>query len=80
MGVQSGSDTRPSLSLGLGLKVPRDPRWSLRFEARGYATLTGGDRDLLCVGGDIGLECRVRYQGDVLMQGEALAGLMFRFK
>ncbi len=79
-GVESGTDTRASMSLALGLEFPVDSQWAARLEVRGHGTLTGGQRDLLCLaGGDAGLECRVRYEGDTLVQMEALAGVTYRF-
>jgi len=78
-GAESGTDTRPSMSIGVGLKMPFAEQWSARLEIRGYGTATGGERDLLCISGPEGAECKVRYEGDFLFQAEALAGLTFRF-
>lgn len=78
-GGGSGSDTRPSFSLGLGVLIPMSERVALRLEGRGYLTFTDGDSDVLCVSGPGGGVCGFRYDGDVLTQIDAMAGLTFRF-
>lgn len=78
-GGGSGSDTRPSFSIGLGLLMPLSERVAVRLESRAYLTLTDGDREFFCASGPQGGVCRVRYEGDVLTQLDAMAGLTFRF-
>lgn len=78
-GPGSGTDTRPSIGLGLGLEVPLAERWAVRLEARGYLTMTGGDRDVLCISDADGLSCKLAWEGSTLFQAEALAGLSYRF-
>jgi opacity protein-like surface antigen len=78
-GGASGSDTRPSFSIGLGLLIPLSERVAVRLESRAYLTLTDGDREFFCASGPQGGVCRVRYDGDVLTQIDAMAGLTFRF-
>lgn len=72
-------DTRFSLSLGLGLRVPLDRRFSLRLEARGFVTLVSSNTALFCGSNQTGLVCQVHGHGSALVQGEALAGVAFAF-
>lgn len=78
-GDGSGSDTRPSFSVGLGLLIPVAERVAVRLESRAYLTLTGGDTGIFCGSGEQGGVCRFRYSGDVFTQVDAMAGLTFRF-
>lgn len=73
------SHMRLSFSLAVGAFVPLAERLSLRLEARAYATLTDGDTGFLCVSGQAGGACAARYEGSAFWQGEALAGLTWRF-
>lgn len=72
-------DTRYSLSLGLGLRVPLERRLSLRLEARGFVTLVSSNTALFCGSNQTGLVCQVHGHGSALVQGEALAGVAFAF-
>jgi hypothetical protein len=73
-----GSEWEFSGTLGFGARVPVSNRLSLMFGVRGYATLIESDSELFCVSSG-GATCVVRTSGDVVYQGEALAGLAFRF-
>lgn len=68
------SQTKFSLSLGGGLKIPVTQRLGLRFEARGYGTVVGSSGAILCSGG-----CVVQFNGSLFMQFEASAGLTVAF-
>ena len=68
------SETKFSLSLGGGLKVPLTQHLGLRFEARGYGTVVGSNGAILCSGG-----CVVKFNGSLFMQFEASAGLSVAF-
>jgi opacity protein-like surface antigen len=68
------SETKFSLSLGGGLKVPLTQHLGLRFEARGYGTVVGSSGAILCSGG-----CVVKFNGSLFMQFEASAGLSVAF-
>lgn len=74
-----GSTVRPGMSLAGGLEWPLGERLAVRMEARGYLTLTGGDRGILCVSEPGDAFCRLAYRGDVLGQVELLGGLSLRF-
>lgn len=73
-----GSDLRPGLSLAGGLEFPIAASAAIRLEARGYMTLTGGEREIFCQSGN-GAICALAYEGDVLWQLDLLAGLTVRF-
>ena len=68
------SDTKFSLSIGGGLKVPVSQKVGLRLEMRGYGTVISGSGSILCSGG-----CVAQFTGAVFWQVEALAGLQVAF-
>jgi len=68
------AETRPSLSLGLGLQRPLTSAVALRAELRGHVTLFHSRGGFLCSGG-----CVVSIKRDALTQAEALLGLSFGF-
>ena len=70
----AGSETRFSLGVGGGARVPLGGRWSLRLEARGWAVLTSGSAGAICSGG-----CLFVFSGSGLLQLEATAGLAVAF-
>ena len=72
-------DTRFSLSLGLGLRVPVARRLQLRLEARGFLTLVSSDTSLFCGSDQTGLVCQIHGHGSTFLQGQALAGVAFAF-
>lgn len=67
------TETRPSLSIGAGIKWMPSKSLGLRLEARGYGTLFNSNSAVFCSGG-----CRIRVSGDLLTQYEFFAGLIFR--
>jgi hypothetical protein len=69
------SETKFSLSLGGGAKVPLGKRLALRFEARAFMTALNSDGAMFCTNG----QCRVAASGSLFTQVEALAGLTFKF-
>ena len=69
------NETRFSLSLGGGLKWYPTDSLGLRFEVRGYGTVSDGPGNLYCAGADCGL----RLKGDLVPQFETNLGLIFRF-
>ncbi len=79
-GGPAGSSTRPSISLGVGVRVPFTRHVGLRLETRGYLTLTDGDEEIFCVSAPpVGAGCAARYSGNSLLQFEALAGISIAF-
>lgn len=74
-----GDDSRFSLSLGAGLKLPVTKNFSVRLEGRGYLTLVNSDSAFLCVSDTSGGTCAVRVKGESFIQYELLAGAAFAF-
>lgn len=72
-------DTRFSVSLAGGLRLPITDRFSARLEARGYLTFVNSDSAFFCASGDFGGVCAVRVRSDTLFQYELLAGASFAF-
>lgn len=70
------SETFLSGNIGVGFMLPLGKRVGLRLEVRGYGTLIKNESALFC-GNNVG--CVGAISGDALYQGEALAGLSFRF-
>ena len=75
----SGADSRFSISLGAGVKVPVSKRFSVRLEGRGFLTLVNSDSSFLCVADSSGGACAVRVKGESFIQYELLAGAAFAF-
>jgi len=73
------SDNFLSGSIGLGLQILPLSRLGIRVEARAYGTLTDSDTDLFCRTGPDQSICAVRIEGDLLVQIETFAGVVFRF-
>jgi opacity protein-like surface antigen len=74
-----GDDSRFSLSLGGGFRVPVSPRFSLRFEARGYLTFVDTKSSIFCASGSFGGVCSIRAKGSTFTQFDLLAGAAFAF-
>jgi hypothetical protein len=68
------SELRPSLNVGIGYEQPLGKKFSLRFEARGYATFVNSSGGFFCSGG-----CVVSVSADVVGQGEVMMGLSAHF-
>jgi opacity protein-like surface antigen len=69
------SETKFSLSIGGGLKIPLNDTFGLRLEIRWYGTATGGGSSVLCNDGG----CVVHFKGNLFWQAEALAGISIAF-
>jgi hypothetical protein len=74
-----GSEIEPSGSVGFGLRFPASNNLSLLLGVRAYGTLVDSDTDLFCSSINGEAICIVQGSGNVVYQGEALAGLAFRF-
>ncbi len=74
-----GDDSRFSLSLGAGLKLPVTKRFSVRLEGRGFLTLVNSDSAFLCASDTSGGTCAIRVKGESFIQYELLAGAAFAF-
>jgi hypothetical protein len=77
--AQGSDDTRFSISLALGLRVPLNPHFSLRFEGRGFLTPVNTDTAFFCSSNQTGALCELHAQGSVFFQFDFLAGLTYTF-
>ena len=73
------SETFFSFSFGGGAKFFADKRVGLRLEGRFFATLIDSDSEIFCRSGADTNFCAVKVDGDLLLQWQAMAGLVFRF-
>jgi hypothetical protein len=69
------SETKPSLSLGGGVKLYLTEHIGLRFDARWFGTLVSSNGGMFCSNG----ACLVKVQGDLFSQYAANAGLILAF-
>jgi opacity protein-like surface antigen len=76
---EGNTDTRFSVSLGVGLRWPVTKHFAVRLEGRGFATLVNPDAAVFCRSDQNGLLCRIRGSGQTFIQGELLAGAAFAF-
>lgn len=74
-----GDDSRFSMSLGAGLKLPVTKRFMVRLEGRGFLTLVNTDSAFLCTSDTSGGACAIRVKGNSFIQYELLAGAAFAF-
>ena len=74
-----GDDSRFSMSLGGGLKLPVTKHFGVRLEARGFVTFVNSDSAFLCVSDAQGGACTVKVKGNAFIQYELLAGAAFAF-
>jgi opacity protein-like surface antigen len=77
--AQGSDDTRFSISLALGLRVPLNPHFSLRFEGRGFLTPVNTDSAFFCSSGEGGALCQLHATGSVFFQFDFLAGVTYTF-
>jgi len=75
------SDTKFSVSMGTGLRLPFTEHLAATLGVRGYLTFVSSDSDIFCVSqpaaGQSG--CLLKTSGETFFQGEATAGLTLRF-
>jgi len=69
------TETKFSMALGGGLKVPLSENVGLRFEGRVYGTVINGDTEILCING----ACIAEFNGSLFLQFEANLGLSIAF-
>jgi opacity protein-like surface antigen len=72
-------DTRFSMSLALGLRVPLSRNFQLRFEGRGYVTFMASDAAIFCRSDQSGGICQITAKGSTFFQFDLLAGVAFLF-
>jgi opacity protein-like surface antigen len=68
-----------SASLGAGLRIPFNPHFSLRLEARGFATILNSNGSIFCRSDQTGGVCRIHERGSSFIQGDLLAGVAYTF-
>ena len=68
-----------SASLGAGLRIPFNPHFSLRLEARGFATILNSNGSIFCRSDQSGGVCRIHERGSSFIQGDLLAGVAYTF-
>jgi len=68
------SDTRFSMSLSLGLRVPVSRYVQFRMEGRGYVSFVDTNTDFFCGSGANGAICQIHAHGSTIFQFELLAG------
>lgn len=69
------SETRFSLSIGGGVRIPVTDRFGLRFDVRGFLTMFDGSSSIFCADGN----CSVKIASDAFGQVSANAGMEYRF-
>jgi opacity protein-like surface antigen len=72
-------NTRFSVSLGAGFRVPVSQHFSVRLEARGFLTFVDTDSSVFCSSSSAGGFCSIRSSGSTFIQYELLAGAAFAF-
>jgi hypothetical protein len=72
-------NTRFSISLSLGLRVPVSRHVALRFEGRGFLTPVPRNSEFFCRSDQTGALCAVQAHGSVFFQADFLAGAAFAF-
>jgi opacity protein-like surface antigen len=72
-------NTRFSMHLGAGFRVPVSEHFSVRLEARGFLTFVDTDSSFFCSSGSAGGLCAIRGSGSTFLQYELLAGAAFAF-
>ncbi len=72
-------NTRFSVSLGGGVRVPVSQHFSFRLEARGFVTFVDTNSSFFCASGSSGGFCSIRGSGSTFVQYELLAGAAFAF-
>jgi len=77
--AQGSADTRFSLSLGGGVRLPISNHFSVRLEGRGYFTFISTDTAFLCNSGENGAACSLRAHGSTFIQFGLLAGATYTF-
>ena len=72
-------DTRFSVSLALGVRLPLSSRIALRLEGRAWLTPVNTDTALFCRSDQSGALCRVAVRGSAFFQFDFLAGAAYAF-
>lgn len=73
------SETKFSMSLGGGVRLPFSDNVAATLGLRGYLTFVDSDSSFFCVSGSEESGCLVRSSGSTYFQAEAQLGLTLRF-
>jgi hypothetical protein len=73
------SETKFSMSLGGGFRLPITDNFGATLGLRGYLTFVDSDTDYFCSSNGENGTCLVRSSGSTFFQGEATLGLTLRF-
>ncbi|MDB6107489.1 MAG: hypothetical protein JWO52_7488 [Gammaproteobacteria bacterium] len=68
-----------SASFGGGFRIPVNPHFFLRLEARGFATILNSTTAVFCRSDQSGGVCRIHGSGSSFLQGDLLAGVAYTF-
>jgi hypothetical protein len=68
-----------SASFGGGFRIPSGHHFSLRLEARGFATVLNSNTAVFCRSDQSAGVCRIHASGSSFLQGELLAGVAYAF-
>jgi opacity protein-like surface antigen len=77
--TSDSEETNFSLNVGAGLRIPFNPHFSLRLEARGFLTFMDTQSQIFCATGSFGGACAIRGSGDAFFQYDVMAGAAFAF-
>ena len=75
----SRDSTHFSASLGAGLRIPFNHHFSVRMEARGFATVVDSGTSVFCASNQTGGICRIQARGSSFFQGDLLFGAAYTF-
>ena len=78
-GADYDDETRFSLALGGGVKLPLGEHLALRFEGRAFLTFVESESEFFCASDGGNATCLIRASGNTVLQFQALAGVTFRF-
>jgi opacity protein-like surface antigen len=73
------ADTRFSMSLALGLRIPVSRHFQIRVEGRGYVSFVDTSTDFFCRSDQNGAICQIRSHGSTIFQFDLLAGASLLF-
>lgn len=72
-------NTRFSIAVGAGARVPVRSRLDVRLETRGYLTFIDTSSSVFCSSGAVGGACALRARGSAFLQYDILLGVAFGF-
>jgi hypothetical protein len=73
------NSTSFSASLGGGFRIPFNRHFSLRLEARGFATILNSNTAVFSRADQLGGLCRIHGRGSSFIQADLLAGAAYAF-